>query len=265
MKSTTQVLKGREKGKKKDQKKSYIGQPQLVKLVAFKHGISESRSKQILTDTCNYILLSIAQTSSEVGVPRLGTFKFEDGDLKFTSSQFAKSFCEEFCGSGKVEEQLLTAINEANLPLVEQGEEQEDLWPDEDVIPVEISTTLKPSEELQKNSNKPDVVRNSFTKYLKEDFGYGLAWKHPNHNLVFPADLIKSKLEAYRNLNRGNYRALWCLYTTGQSRQFIAENFNFSGSSIKRRWNQGINAILIMLMYPELEPKIAVSLYNSLL
>lgn len=244
-----------------------VKQQELVKLIATKHDLSESRAKQILTDTCNYILISLINSPNEVILPRLGTFKVdEDSELTFKPSHFASTFCTKFIDKSDTAEDLLKEIDS----LVNDSYAEEDLGftlsEEEEIVELEAKG-LYPAESKSKSINQPDLVRSSFAKYLKEGFPHELSWTHPcsSRKLVFSHELIKSKLEAYKLLNRGNYRALWCLYTTGQSRAFIADHFNFSGSSIKRRWNRAIDCIMIMLMFPELEPEVPVNLYNSLI
>ncbi len=126
--------------------------------------------------------------------------------------------------------------------------------------PEYVGRVIANEEKDGRPANNPDIVRTSFINYLRSSFPYGKHWEHPS-GVVFTHALIKEKLEKYKMLNRGNYKALWCLWTTQQTRAFIAENFNFSGSSIKRRWNRAIDTLLVMLLFPELEPQTPVNLY----
>ncbi len=120
-----------------------------------------------------------------------------------------------------------------------------------------------PNRSEKRMSNAPDIIRSAFVEYLRRDFPYGYNWIHPTTLTEYEHDVIKEKLERFRNLNSFHYRALWCLWTTQQSRTFIANHFNFSGSSVRRLWNRSIDAILVMLFFPELEPEVPVNLYNS--
>jgi hypothetical protein len=51
------------------------------------------------------------------------------------------------------------------------------------------------------------------------------------------------------------YTALWYLWTSQGTRTYIADQLNFSGPTIKRRWNNSINLVLLMLLFPTLMPE----------
>ncbi|MGG6281744.1 hypothetical protein ACQ4M3_09260 [Leptolyngbya sp. AN03gr2] len=114
-----------------------------------------------------------------------------------------------------------------------------------------------------RKSNKPDQVRQSFIIYLREAFPYKEHWEHPTNGVTYPHAVIKSALEEYREINRGYYRALWALWVSQQSREFISNHFNFSGSSVKRRWNKSIDTLILMLLFPDLKPVDAINLYHD--
>lgn len=75
--------------------------------------------------------------------------------------------------------------------------------------PEYLGRTLAEGNKGARQPNNPDVVRTSFINYLRSSFPYGKHWEHPN-GTVFTHALIKEKLTLYKNLNRGNYKALWC-------------------------------------------------------
>lgn len=102
-------------------------------------------------------------------------------------------------------------------------------------------------------ANSPDQVRSSFLHYLKTQFPYGTCWQHPVTSKTFDAVLIKEKLEALKSCNPQTYKALWALWTTRATRSFLAERLNYSGSTIRRLWDRGIDTVLLMLIYPELD------------
>ena len=103
--------------------------------------------------------------------------------------------------------------------------------------------------------NSPHLVRSSFFKYLKEDFVDERDWRHPATQATYTTKQVREALQAYKHMNPSCYRALWATWTTGASRDFIADHFRFSGSTIKRRTDEGVSIILLMLFFPELHPK----------
>lgn len=114
----------------------------------------------------------------------------------------------------------------------------------------------------QQPDNAPDIVRTSFLRYLKQDFPYERAWTHPITQQKFECALIKEKLKHLKEGNRTAYKALWALWTTSETRAFLAERLNFSGSTIRRLWDRGIDKVLLMLIHPELDPGVII-LYDD--
>ncbi len=108
-------------------------------------------------------------------------------------------------------------------------------------------------EEKERATNSPALVRSNFLTYLKTEFPYYRNWTHPTTKEVFDYRYIKETIEEYKEYSPGFYRALWALWTTQATRAFISENFNYSGSTIRRRWDKGIDTILLMLLFPELK------------
>ena len=105
----------------------------------------------------------------------------------------------------------------------------------------------------QENSgNSPHVIRSSFTNYLKTEFSYGLDWEHPVTLLVYKHTAIKNTLVNYKYISPGHYKALYALITASTNRETLANLFCYSASTIRRKWDESINIILLMLIWPEL-------------
>lgn len=102
--------------------------------------------------------------------------------------------------------------------------------------------------------NAPHLIRSNLLRYIRSGFGYQQDWEHPITGEVYTYEQIHKALQYYLNLNRENYKALWALWHTGQSRSWIAEKFCYSGSSIRRRWDKALDSLLVFLNYPELSP-----------
>ena len=102
--------------------------------------------------------------------------------------------------------------------------------------------------------NSPNLVRRSFLNYLRSSFAYSQNWEHPTGK-VFKHSLIKRVLKDYMEMDHTGYKALWYLWTTQGTRSFIAEQLNHSSPTIKRRWDNSINVIMLMLLFPELKPE----------
>lgn len=59
------------------------------------------------------------------------------------------------------------------------------------------------------------------------------------------------------------YQALYAWAVSGATRATIAEEFKFSDSSIKRLWNDTLDILLCMLMYPDVPPSRILYMYRS--
>lgn len=108
---------------------------------------------------------------------------------------------------------------------------------------------------VDQSPNSPDVVRKSFLEYLRREFPYKKDWKHPSSGHVFKHEEIKSVLKDYMKMDSKSYRVLWYLWTTQGTRAFVAEMVNFSSPTVKRMWNRSINTLMLMLLFPELQPE----------
>jgi hypothetical protein len=116
-----------------------------------------------------------------------------------------------------------------------------------------ISTSDEIIETDQENSgNSPHVIRSSFTNYLKTEFSYGLDWEHPVTLIIYKHMLIKNTLVSYKYISPGNYKALYALITSSTNRETLANLFCYSPSTIRRKWDESISRILLMLIWPEL-------------
>lgn len=115
----------------------------------------------------------------------------------------------------------------------------------------------------QRPRNAPHLIRSSLLKYIRHGFAYGLDWTHPLTGTTYEYGDVRQALEYYQKLNRENYKALWALWHTGQSRSWIAEKFCYSGSSIRRRWDKAIDSLLVFLDFPTLKPEDMIEFYES--
>jgi hypothetical protein len=104
-------------------------------------------------------------------------------------------------------------------------------------------------------NNSPNTIRNSFIYYIKHSFPYKGHWVHPTTGQVFEHELIKKRLNDFKDMDRDRYRALWYLFTTQSTRAFIADQMNFSAPTIKRRWDSAVDTIIFMLLFPDLIPE----------
>ena len=109
----------------------------------------------------------------------------------------------------------------------------------------------------------PHPVRQSLLEYFRHRFSLRQDWKHPFTNEVYEHRRVREVLERYKHLNPENYRALWMLWTTQAPRSYIAEAFYVSGSTLRRRWDDAIDVLLFMLLFPELQPDVVVKLYEA--
>lgn len=113
--------------------------------------------------------------------------------------------------------------------------------------------TVQPIERNARNS--PHVVRSHFQNYLKTEYMYSLDWVHPVSKDIYSHDSIKNVIAQYKHLSPSNYKALWALWTSSTNREALASLFSYSASTIKRRWDEGVDAILFLLIWPELNIK----------
>lgn len=122
--------------------------------------------------------------------------------------------------------------------------------------PVFIKTGVKnlvTTVPIERNAqNSPHVVRSHFQNYLKTEFMYSMDWLHPVSKEVYCHKDIKDVIAQYKYISPTNYKALWALWTSSTSRESLANLFSFSASTIKRRWDEGVDVILFMLIWPEL-------------
>lgn len=114
-------------------------------------------------------------------------------------------------------------------------------------------TDLATSRPIERNAqNSPHVVRSHFQNYLKTEFMYELAWTHPVSKVVYAHADIKKTITTYKFISPQNYKALWALWTSSTNREALASLFSYSASTIKRRWDEGADMVLFMLIWPEL-------------
>ena len=235
-------------------KKSYVSQEALFKYLQQKRGISQSLSKMLVKDIVDFIVCSLC-LKDKVGVADLGTFTLIPNPnygarIKYRPHRKLKEIVKSYIlekrqkVSDKDEEDLVTFTEEEDYPITE--------WK------VDLS-----SEDIgHKEGVKGNIVRRSLLLYLKKEFPHGEDWKHPVSNHFYSFDLIKEKLEFYRNNCPENYSLLWSLWLSQRSRIVLAEQYKLSASSVNRKWSDAIDCILNLIQFPELEPEVISSLYD---
>jgi hypothetical protein len=103
--------------------------------------------------------------------------------------------------------------------------------------------------------NSPSEIRTSFINYLQHDFPHANDWEHPSTQVIYSHKDVEEKLMAFKKIDSQRYRALWYLWTTQETRAYIANALNFSPPTIKRMWSSSIDTVLLMLLYPHLTPE----------
>ena len=246
---------------------------QAITLFSLQFGTSLAQARRLIEELSNVILLNLKEGSNQVFMPRLGEFSIgADQQLTFKPSHYAIKYLGSPKNAAPVVLLDLSADCAGYLATLRYPPELE-LTPrptdSEEDLTIEAIFNDAPkripkAHYLSKirRPNRPDPVRKSFLDYLKWGFPSKEDWSAPN-NVVYKFNDIKVALAHYRRLNPHNYRALWTRWTSDQSREFIAENFGFSSSSIRRRWDEGISTILVMLQFPELTPEHILYLYGS--
>lgn len=111
--------------------------------------------------------------------------------------------------------------------------------------------------------NAPHLIRSSLLKYIRHNFAYSQDWVHPLTRKVYAYQEVYQALEYYKTLDKDRYKALWVLWHTGRSRSWIAENFCYSASSIRRRWDKALDSILVFLDFPQLKPEDLFPIYSQ--
>ena len=104
------------------------------------------------------------------------------------------------------------------------------------------------------SQNTPNIVRRSFLNYLRTEFPYKENWTHPVGHVIKHALILKT-LKDYMQMDHVGYKALWYLWTCQGTRSFIAVQLNHSSTTIKRRWDQSVDRVMLMLLFPELQPE----------
>lgn len=102
--------------------------------------------------------------------------------------------------------------------------------------------------------NSPNKVRNSLLNYIKHEFPYQQDWTHPVTGEVYTSEVIRQNIERFKDGNPQGYKALWILFTTSATRTFIAYRMLISTSTLRRIWDDAIDTLLLMLIYPNLIP-----------
>lgn len=261
--------------------KNIASQEELIKFLAYKLDISEALVKRFVQELINFIVLSLLKGCPLVNIQRFGTFKLQDNKPQFSTN---------FENLDKTDKPILdeidkTIVFQANpiltgiLEYYHNSLKQEEALKTESIKDIierlnyfknRSKTEVENKNEVEEyqgvgskiNTNKPDTIRTSFINYLRHEYPYKESWTHPITKTVYPFKLIQASLEAYKELNRESYRALWALWTSQQSRAFIAEHFNYSSSSLKRKWNKAIDTVLLIMYFPGVHPTVPLNLYE---
>jgi hypothetical protein len=265
--------------------------------ISTKCGISNSLARRTIQELVDYICISLYTYKDKViFIPRLGFFSLGTHYNKYTINYRPSSFVLKlFSGEGlslidseeeKVEQELekvevntyelkqttkeltineIQGLSEAikklmpgSLKLILEDIEGDGESLHTDFREEELETVSEP---VAKNT--PDKVRSSFVDYLQEEFVYGLPWVHPITKQEFERKEVDFALNIYKDYAPTLYNALRFLWLSQYDRATIARQFNVSSSSIRRSWNRAIDGVLLIMLYPHLNPEICIKLYSS--
>lgn len=235
----------------------------IVNQISNKCGLSKSMSKRVLQELIDFICLNLASNKDNViFLPRLGFFYLEEVKDKYVVNYQSSSYIENLLNSSfentkDFKEELTAYVSEGvkeNLNGLSLSSPQEE----SKFKPGEVS--LAP---VSRPKNTPDKVRSSFLNYLQVEFVYGDSWEHPITKEVYDKEQIQKALSIYKNYAPSLYNALRFLWVSQYNRATIARHFNVSSSSIRRTWNKAIDSIILIILYPELDPNICIQIYNS--
>ncbi len=130
-----------------------------------------------------------------------------------------------------------------------------------EVPETEAYKLMYPAQESTANTmskNSPNRVRQSMQDYLKYEFVESMPWVHPVTGEMYSHQLIGDKLKVLKKAKPECYKAIYAMWTTNISKTIIADKYYCSQSTIKRRWDSGISTLLLLVLYPELEPETVV-------
>lgn len=105
-------------------------------------------------------------------------------------------------------------------------------------------------------------VHRTFLKYLRTEYTSKESYHHPDSTVYSYTQITQAMntyVDLYKNQNGVGacslqYRALWALYTTRQSKTFILHHFDFQGDSLNRLWRDATDGVMLILRYPHLMP-----------
>jgi len=127
-------------------------------------------------------------------------------------------------------------------------------------IDYKLPKAVNVEEYKKEKKTSPHLISSSLFNYLKTDFVNGEPWIHPTKGTVYSSKLIEEKLLIVRKARPECYKVLYAMWTTNTGKLLMAEKFFISQSTIKRRADTAINTLLLLIMYPNLEPETVV--YN---
>lgn len=97
-------------------------------------------------------------------------------------------------------------------------------------------------------------VHYSLLAYLQSTFIWGHPWSHPISHETYPAELIRSKLLAYKHIDLESYQKLFLVWVNLKDRRPRAKQFGWSEQSLYDGWKKALNGVLLLLLFPELDP-----------
>ena len=209
-------------------KSAVVPQTKLVKYLAFQLNLPETILKRVLKEVITFVCVEILAGAKVVNVPSLGVFVFDDttGDVRLKPNASLKG---------------IVNLYTSGIPTIEYRKEPDNIRS----VPQDVN-----------------LVQESFLNYLRNDFVYENDWTHPGTNEIFEHLSIRKAIVSYSQLDREGYTALWALWNNQHSRAELSLSFDFSPSSLSRRWKRAVNTVLLILRYPHLEPELPIAIYN---
>jgi hypothetical protein len=113
-------------------------------------------------------------------------------------------------------------------------------------------------------------LRLVFLKYLQQQFPYGEDFVFDELEINVPHSQVYTAIKVYKTVSSrdNNYQSLALLWVSFESRQALYDKRSSSFAArrrfneLTRQWNAAADAILFMLLYPDLRPKQAITLWN---
>jgi len=97
-------------------------------------------------------------------------------------------------------------------------------------------------------------VHYSLLAYLQSSFIWGHSWEHPISHETYSPELIRTKLLAYKHIDLVSYQKLFLVWVNLKDRRPRAKRFGWSEESLYEGWKKALNGVLLLLLFPELDP-----------